>query len=283
MRKAVDLGINFFDTADAYGDGYAETVLGEQLRDLPRDELVIATKVFNHFNPDGSRYPDLSPEHIRERCDIELARLGIDCIDLYLLHRSEALTAYSEIADCLDGLVKAGKIRTYGVSNHNVTELAAQRSFGDYSVLQPPYSLIDPVGERDLLPYCQAEDIGVMIYSPLHKGLLSGKYDGSEQFDDFRANDPDFQGDRFRALCNAVRSLGEIADGYGVTIPQLVYATTLMHPSIQVAIAGIKTTAQIEEVAGAAGVKISRADYYNVREAVGPGAARVTDAGGTRK
>jgi 1-deoxyxylulose-5-phosphate synthase len=87
MNVAFDGGINFFDTADAYGDGYAETVVGEFLAGKPRDEVVICTKVFNHFNPDGSRYPDLSPKHIRQRCDVQLKRLGIETIDLYLLIR----------------------------------------------------------------------------------------------------------------------------------------------------------------------------------------------------
>ena len=91
IRTAYDLGINFFDTADAYGDGLAETVLGETLRDVPRDKVVIATKVFNHFNPDGSRYPDLSPAHIVERCDASLKRLRTDYIDLYLLHLYDQL------------------------------------------------------------------------------------------------------------------------------------------------------------------------------------------------
>lgn len=283
MKLAFDEGINFFDTAEAYGDGYAETVLGEAVAGMPRDEVVIATKVFNHFNADGSRYPDLSPGHIAERCEISLDHLGVDTIDLYLLHMYDHLTPLDDVAEVLGRLREQGKIRVIGLSNHTVEQIRAQRSFGPYSVLQPPYSLIDPAGESDLLPFCQAEDLGVMIYSPLHKGLLSGKYTGSETFDDFRQNHPDFQGERFAELCAKVRSLQPIADRYELSIYQLALAATLMHPSIHVAICGIKTPEQITEAIGADGVTLSREDYFEVRKLVGPGATKIADKGGSRK
>jgi len=283
MTFAFDRGINFFDTAEAYGDGYAETVLGEVVRDLPRDELVLATKVFNHFNPDGSRYPDLSPEHIMARCDVSLGRMGVETIDLYLLHMYDPLTPLSDIAGTLERLREQGKIRCYGLSNHTVEQCRAQRRFGRYAVVQPPYSLVEPAGETDLLPWCQSENVGVMIYSPMHKGLLSGKYTGEETFDDFRLNHPDFQGDRFREMCAKVQSLKPIADRNGLTIYQLVLSATLMHPAIHVAICGIKTPDQIAEAVGAGGKHLSREDYFAVRNAVGPGSPKIADASGSRK
>jgi aryl-alcohol dehydrogenase-like predicted oxidoreductase len=283
LRFAFAEGINLIDTAEAYGDGYAETVVGEAITDLPRDELVIVTKVFNHFNDDGTRYPDLSPEHIAARCDVSLGRMGIDTIDLYLLHMYDPLTALDDIAGELDRLRDQGKIRAYGVSNHSVEQLRAQRHCGSYAVVQPPYSLIDPAGEDDLLPYCQSENIGVMVYSPLHKGLLTGKYDGTEAFTDFRQNHPDFQGDRFVALASAVRNLRPIAERYGLTIYQLVLAATLMHPAIDVAVCGIKRRDQVAEALGAVGRTISRQDYYEVRKIVGPGATKIADSKGSRK
>jgi len=130
MNTALDAGVNFFDTADAYGDGYAETVVGEFLAGKPRDAVVICTKVFNHFNPDGSRFPDLSPVHIRQRCDLQLQRMGIETIDLYLLHMFDPLTPMAEVAKTMDSLKKQGKIRSFGVSNHTVELLRAQRRFG---------------------------------------------------------------------------------------------------------------------------------------------------------
>ena len=283
MKFAFDRGINFFDTAEAYGDGYAERVLGEVVRDLPRDELVLATKVFNHFNPDGSRYPDLSPEHISARCDVSLNRMGIETIDLYLLHMYDPLTPLADIAGTLERLRDQGKIRCYGLSNHSVEQCRAQRRFGAYAVVQPPYSLIEPAGESDLLPYCQSENIGVMIYSPMHKGLLSGKYTGGETFDDFRINHPDFQGDRFNELCAQVQALKPIAERNGLTIYQLALSATLMHPAIHVAICGIKTPDQIAEAVGAAGKQLSREDYFAVRNTVGPGSPKIADVSGSKK
>ena len=282
MKCACDLGINFFDTADAYGDGYAETVLGEALRDLPRRELVVCTKWFNHFNPDASRYPDLSAQHLRERCDASLQRLGIETIDLCLLHMFDPLTPLEEVAETLTDLRHQGKVRAFGVSNHTVEQVRAQRRYAPYSVVQPAYSLIDPAIETDLLPYCQAENVGVMVYSPLHKGLLTGKYTGDETFSDFRANHPDFQGERFRHLCGCVQNLRPMAERYDVSVYQLVLAATLMHPGIHVAICGIKNPGQIREAAQAPGLALSREDYSAIRKPLPP-PAKIADASGSRK
>lgn len=282
MKLAFDKGINFFDTADAYGDGHAESVLGQALKDLPRDEVVVCTKFFNHFNPDASRYPDLSEAYLTERCEASLIRLGIDTLDVVLLHFYDQLTPLAEVAETLEALQKQGKVRHIGVSNHNVEQTRAQRAFGPYTITQPPYSLVDNAIENDLLPYCQAENIGVMVYSPLHKGLLTGKYTGDETFDDFRKNHPDFQGDRFKSLCTAVRGLQPLADKYSLSIYQLVLAATLMHPAIQVAICGIKTPEQIEEAAGAMGVMLEREDYFAIRLALSTG-TKIVDAKGEKK
>ena len=284
MGTAYDAWINFFDTADAYGDGYAETVLGEFLADKPRDSVVICTKVFNHFNPDGSRYPDLTPEHIRQRCDLELKRMGLETIDLYLIHSFDPLTALADIAETLDGLKKQGKIRSYGVSNHTVEQLRAQRRFGAYDAVQPCYSLVQTKIESDLIPYCQAENVGVMVYSPLHKGLLTGKYKGDETFTDFRRFLPDFQDERFKTIAEAVQSLNPLAKKYDLTIYQLVLTATLMHPGIDVAIVGIKNLKQISEAIGAIGKTISREDCFAVRKTLAvDGATKIKDAGGTQK
>lgn len=284
MNTALDSGINFFDTADAYGDGYAETVVGEFLVGKPRDAVVICTKVFNHFNPDGSRYPDLSPTHIRQRCDLQLQRMGIETIDLYLLHMFDPLTPLAEVAETMDSLKKEGKIRSYGVSNHTVEQLRAQRHFGAYEAIQPRYSLVDTEIESNLLPYCEAENIGVMVYSPMHKGLLTGKYTGNETFTDFRKNHPDFQGQRFQAIATSVKSLALLANKYSLSIYQLVLTATLMHPGIDVAVVGIKNPPQIADAIGAIGKTISREDYFAIRKALAiDGISKIQDASGERK
>ncbi len=283
VKTAYDLGVNFFDTADAYGDGLAESVLGEALSGFPRDKVVIATKVFNHYNPDGTRYPDLSPAHIIERCEASLGRLRVDYIDLYLLHFYDQLTPLAEVAGVMETLKAQGKIRHYGVSNFGVEELRAALAAGDFAVLQPPYSLIATEAEQALFPLCLTHDVGVMIYSPMHKGLLTGKYRGTETFTDFRKHHPDFQGERFRRLAGAVQDLAPLAARYGLTIYQLVLAATLTHPAIDAAVVGIKTDAQIREAVGALGREIDRPDYFAVRQLLNPVQVKVKDAGGTVK
>ena len=284
MRCAFEGGVNFYDTADAYGDGYGESVLGEFLATVPRERVVVATKVFNHYNPDASRYPDLAPGHMLERCEASLKRLRIETIDLYLVHLFDPLTPPADIAATMDKLRRQGKVRSYGVSNFNVEQLRGIRRFGPFDALQPPYSLIDNAAEADLLPYCQAENVGVMVYSPMHKGLLTGKYQGTETFTDFRQHHPDFQGERFQAICQAVQGLKPMAQGYGLTLYQLILAATLMHPGIHVAVVGIKTPAQIAEAVGAMGKTIARPDYFAIRAALSLGAAKkIKDAGGKTK
>ncbi len=280
---AFDHGVNLFDTAEAYGDGYAESVLGEALRQLPRDEVVIATKVFKRFSEDGRGCPDLTADEILRRCEGSLRRLGADRIDIYLLHFFDPLTPLDETAAAMERLIREGKVRAIGLSNHTVEQIRAQRRFASYSVIEPFYSLIDPRAEDDLLPYCQAEGLGVMIYSPMHMGLLSGKYEGCEQFDDLRRHHPDFQGARFAQLCRQVQSLQPIAERYEMSIYQLVLTATLMHPGIHVAICGIKNPVQIMEAAAVMGRKIRREDYFAIRRAVaGIPARKPADAAGVR-
>jgi len=284
MQAGFDNGINFYDTAEAYGDGLAETVLGKFLRRVPREQVVVTTKVFNHFNPDGSRYPDLSREYVMEHCELSLKRLQTEYIDVYLLHFYDQLTPLAEITETLETLKRQGKIRHYGASNFTTEQFRAIRKFGAYDVVQPPYSFIDFGVENELLPYCQAENVGVMIYSPMHKGLLTGKYTGGETFADFRQHHPDFQGERFQQIAAGVRSLQPVADKYGLTLYQLILAATLMHPAIQVAVVGIKTADQIKEAAGAFGKVLDRADYFAVRNAVNvAGQKKVRDATGKVK
>ena len=266
IDRAIEVGVNFFDTAGAYGDGLAETTLGKALHNHPRDKVVIATKVYFHFYPDGRRHADLSAKYIAEYCDDALRRLQTDYIDLLQLHSFDPMTPMDETTAALDQLRKAGKIRCYGVSNFGTEQLRLARRYGDYATLQPRYSLIDRQIEQDLLPYCANEDIGVLVYSPLARGMLTGKYDGSETFSDLRGKDARFQGESFKAQAAAVRSLEPIARKYDLTICQLVLAATLCNPAIDCAITGIKTAAQIEEAAGAMGKTIQREDYIEIRK-----------------
>ena len=269
MRRAFEVGVNFYDTANAYGDGLSETVMGEALKELPRDKIIVATKVFAHFFPDGHRHGDLSKEFILSECDASLARLQMDYVDLYQCHSFDHSTPMEETAEAMELLVKAGKVRAYGMSNFTVEQMRLAGKCGNFTTLQPLYNLFERDSERDLLPYCRAEDVGTLVYSPLCKGLLTGKYEGTETFSDFRARVELFQGEKFRDLCGRVRKLKPLAEKYGMSITQLVVATTLQHPLIDVVIVGIKKPEHIEEAAAAVGKTVSREDYYAVRGTLG--------------
>lgn len=268
MRRAFEIGVNFFDTADAYGDGLGEEIMGEALSSIPRDRIVVTTKVFHHFYPDGHRHPDLSGAYIERECEASLRRLRMDYIDVYLCHAFDPMTRPEETTDAMEKLKKAGKIRAYGASNYTVEQLRMARRFGDYAVLQPCYNLLERGIENDLLPYCLAEKIAVMVYSPLGKGLLTGKYSGEEKFEDLRKNNRRFKGEEFKKTCEKIRGLKPIADKYGLTITQLVLAATMTHPAVHCAIVGVKTPSQIEEAAGAMGKTIDREDYFAIRRAL---------------
>ena len=269
MRKAFDVGVNFYDTADAYGDGLSESVMGEALQEIPRDEIVVATKVYHHFYPDGHRHPDLSCRYIIAECEASLKRLRMDTIDLYQCHAFEPYTRIEETVEAMERLLADGKIRAYGVSNFTTEQFRMARNFGEFSTVQPRYSLIDRQAEDDLLPYCYANDIGVLVYSPLHHGLLTGKYEGSEPFADFRGNLPTFQGERFREIATKVRQLRPLAEKYGLSIIQLVLAATLSHPAVHCVIVGVKKPEHIEEAAGAMDKQIELEDYYAIRAILG--------------
>ncbi len=220
--------------------------------------------MFHHFYPGGRRHPDLSGDYIINECEASLSRLGTDYIDLYQCHAFDPLSDFEETSAALEKLKKDGKIRAYGVSNYSADQLAAARKFGGYTSCQPFYSLLRRGAEKDLLPYCKAENIGVLCYSTLHRGLLTGKYEGGEEFTDNRARHPDFKGERFRGLCGKVRGLEQTARDYGMTITQLVIAATIANPMIDSAIVGIKNPSHIEEAAGAAGKTVSREDYFRI-------------------
>jgi aryl-alcohol dehydrogenase-like predicted oxidoreductase len=266
IRKAYDADVNFYDTAGAYGDGLAEEVLGRGIKDLPRDKLVIATKVFWHIRADSSRYMDLSHDFILQECDACLKRMNIDYIDLFQCHAWDPLGNFAEIASAMDKLVKQGKIRAYGTSNWNAEQMRGGNQFGRFHSCQPKYSLLAREAEEDVFPYCLANDIGVLTYSTLHLGLLTGKFRGTETFSDLRAKNPDFTGEQFKTLCDRIRQAGDIAKKYNLTITQFMLAATLMHPAITSAIVGVKTPEQIVESAGAIGKTVSRDDYCRLRE-----------------
>ncbi len=268
VAKALDLGVNFFDTADAYGNGTAERILGEALAGHDRDSFVVATKVYHHWYDDGWRHPDLSYEYILWECDRSLERLGLDYIDLYQAHSFDVFTHPAETARAFQRLKEEGKIRCAGCSNYNSEQIRLALRFGRMDTLQPRYNLLQREAEDTVLPVCLSEGMGVLTYSSLAMGLLTGKFTGEETFADVRASNPLFQGEAFRRNAEKVRKLEPMAKELGVTITQLSIMATVAHPAVTCAIVGIKRPEQIEEAAGAIGKGLSRQEYYRVRDAL---------------
>jgi aryl-alcohol dehydrogenase-like predicted oxidoreductase len=261
IRLALDLGINFFDTAQAYGFGASERVLGQALQPeirAKRDSIVIATK--GGLRKDGGKLlRDASASWIRQGVEQSLRNLGVDYIDLYQVHWPDPRTPFDETARALDQLVQAGKIRYAGVSNFDVAQM---RQFGKtrkIDTLQPPYHLFRRDIENEILPYCQEHRVGVLVYGPLAHGLLGGRYTPRTAFasDDWRRKSPAFRGELFKRNLAVIDRLKQVAARLGITIPQLAIAWVLAHPAVHVAIIGARHPQQLKETATAGDVSLS--------------------------
>lgn len=261
---AIESGVNFIDTADAYGEGYSERELGKVLSESKlRKEVVLATKFYWHFEEDP-RYPNTSYDHIIKACENSLHRLRTDHIDLYQIHSWDPLTLPDEVASALIRLKKEGKIRWIGVSNLNPEQMRMYERHFEINCLQPNYSLLEREVESMELPYCQANRIGVIPYSPLYRGLLTGKYDPNYKFNDSRANNPLFCGKSFAHMLKEIQSLKPIAEKYELSIAQLSIRWILTHPAITSAIVGIKDSDQIRSILPAAGGLLEKSDWHNI-------------------
>ncbi len=269
LHRALELGVNFIDTADAYGDGMAESVLGEDLKkEGLRDEFVIATKFYWNFEKE-ERHPDTRYEYILRECEASLKRLRTEHIDLYQIHAWDPLTRPEEVAAAFAQLKKEGKIRWAGVSNINADQMRMYSKFFDVASLQPKYSLLTREVEAHELPYCLENRIGVLVFSPLFRGLLTGKYARDQKFDDARGGDPHFQGKAFQRLLDGVEDLKPFAEKYGLTVAQLAVRWVLTHPAVTCAIVGIKTREHIETIVPAAEDILPQDDWHYVASRMG--------------
>lgn len=260
--RALELGVNFFDTADAYGDGFAESTLGDWMADRGcRENLIIATKFYWNFEQ-AERVPDTSHDYILRECEASLKRLRTDCIDLYQIHSWDPLTRPDEVAAAFGRLRKEGKVRWFGVSNLNVEQMSMYLAHFSIECLQPPYNMIERDVERRELPFCLEKRIGVITYSTLAKGLLTGKYPDNHEFSDARSEDARFKGEALARIQRAVRNLQPLADRHGVTIPQLAVRWALTHPAVTSAIVGIKKPEHIETIVKAADDVLPARDWW---------------------
>jgi aryl-alcohol dehydrogenase-like predicted oxidoreductase len=251
IRRALDEGVTFFDTAQAYGFGRSEQLLSAALRGVPRDQVIIATKGGLRPTDDGL-VRDASARWIREGVHASLQALGTDYVDLYQLHWPDPATPFSETAEALDQLIAEGKIRHAGVSNFDIEQMEAFGVTLPVETLQTPYDLFRRDIEAEVLPYTVAHDIGVLVYGPLAHGLLSGSLGPDTRFDpdDWRSKSPMFQGETYECNLQVVAGLDQLAAELGVTLPRLAIGWTLANPAVHVAIVGTRDPAHVEALAG---------------------------------
>lgn len=268
VRTALDNGINLIDTAYAYGNGRSEELIGEVLKekDYDRSRIMIATKAAHV--PNEKRTFDNSPEFLKQSVENALRRLQTDYIDIFYIHFPDESTPKNEAVAALHELKEAGKIRAVGVSNFSLEQLKEANQDGYVDVVEDKFSLIHRSAEKELFPYLEQNKISFVPYFPLASGLLTGKYQlGQEkQFSegDPRRNNPDFQGERFETILQAVDQLRPIANKYEASVAQLVLAWYMKHPRISVVIPGAKKPEQVAANAKSLDIHLSNEDYQEI-------------------
>ncbi len=278
IHRAIDLGVDFFDTADMYGPFKNEMLLGRALRGA-RDRVVIATKFGNRRSPDGA-FLGISgrPEYVREACDASLRRLGVEHVDLYYQHRVDPTVPIEETVGAMAGLVKAGKVRYLGLSEAAPATIRRAHAVHPISALQTEYSLWSRDAEAEILPTIRELGIGFVPYSPLGRGFLTGRFRSPADIPegDWRRNNPRFQGENFGRNLALVARVGEIAREKGVTPAQLALAWVLARGEDLVPIPGTRRRPTLEENVAAAALKLTELDLRRLDAAAPPGAAAGT-------
>ena len=268
LDKAIELGINFIDTAGAYGDGYAESCLGEYFAaSRNRDHFLVATKFYWTFQK-AERHPDTSYAFILQECEDALRRMKTDRIDLFQVHMWDPLTRPEEVAAAFVELRRQGKVRWFGVSNLNTEQISLYLKHIPVVSLQPWYNLLERDNEKREFPFCLEHRIGVIPYSPLYRGLLTGKYARNHQFTDDRANLALYQGAAFQRMLDGIDALRPIAESLGLTVAQFAIRWILTNPTVTSAIVGIKSPEHVESIAPAAETMLSAEDWYKAAQII---------------
>jgi aryl-alcohol dehydrogenase-like predicted oxidoreductase len=260
IHRALDLGVNWIDTAAVYGLGHAEEIVGRVLKNRV-ERPYIFTKCSRVWDDNGEIRGNLKAESIRRECEASLRRLQRDVIDLYQVHWPNPEQDIEEGWEAMARLQQEGKVRYIGVSNFNVSQMQRIMKIAPISSLQPPYSLIHREVEQEILPFCQEHHIGVIVYSPMMSGLLTGTMtpDRIKKLpeDDWRKRDPEFQEPRLSRNLAMVEKLGEIAYMHGRTTGEVAIAWTLAHPAVTAAIVGARHPDQVDGIIGAAEFRLT--------------------------
>jgi len=268
--RACELGVNWIDTAAVYGLGHSEEVVGKALKEMSKRPIV-ATKLGSCWDENGNIFGRLTSDSVRKEAEDSLRRLDIDTIDLYQIHwptkdTDEVLEGWETIAK----LVDEGKVRYAGVSNFGVELMEQISDIHPITSLQPPYSMLKRGIEKEILPYCGANDIGILCYSPMGKGLLTGKFTKERvanlSDEDHRKNSGEFNDPKFSITLKMLEELRPIADKNNKTLAQLAIAWVLKRPEVTAAIVGTRRPSQIEETAEAGDWNLLQEDIAAVDE-----------------
>ena len=275
IQRALDLGIDFLDTADMYGPFTNERLVGKAIRGR-RNQVVLVTKFGNQRGEDGSFLGvNGRPEYVRKSCDGSLQRLGVDHIDLYYQHRVDRTVPIEETVGAMADLVREGKVRYLGLSEAAPATIRRANEEYPISALQTEYSLWTRDPEDEILPLCRELSIGFVAYSPLGRGFLTGRFRTFQDLpeDDYRRNSPRFQGENFQKNLDLVERVEEIARRKQCTPAQLALAWLLAQGEDIVPIPGTKQRRYLEENVGALDVELTSADLEEIEEVAPKGAA----------
>jgi aryl-alcohol dehydrogenase-like predicted oxidoreductase len=267
IHRAIDLGINWIDTAAIYGLGHSEEIVARALKSASHKPLVF-TKCSMRWHPDRTIYRSLKPDSLAEELENSLRRLGVDAIDLYQVHWPDPADQIEEGWETLARFKEQGKVRYIGVSNFNVEQMKRVQKIAPITSLQPPYSMLRRAIEAEILPFAQANHIGVINYSPMVSGLLTGKMTAERAAalpaDDWRRRNIEFREPRLARNMKLVELLRDIGAARNVSPGVVAVAWTLHHPAVTAAIVGGRSAEQVEGLAPALEFRLSDDQYAQI-------------------
>jgi aryl-alcohol dehydrogenase-like predicted oxidoreductase len=269
IRKALDLGINWIDTAPVYGLGHSEEVVAEALKGMAEKPLIF-TKCSLVWNENREISSKLKADSVRQEVEDSLRRLQVDCIDLYQIHWPDPEDEIEEGWQVLAELKAAGKVAHIGVSNFNVAQMERIKQYAPIETLQPPYSLVAPSVEAEILPYAKREDIGVIVYSPMYSGLLTGKMTRERiaafPEDDWRKRDAEFLEPRLSRNLDLQALLVDIGAKHNSSAASVAIAWTLLNPAVTAAIVGARSASQVEGFVDGATLQLDDEDKSKIAD-----------------
>jgi aryl-alcohol dehydrogenase-like predicted oxidoreductase len=270
IHRALDLGVNWIDTAAIYGLGHSEEVVGRAIKTHAGPRPLIFTKCSMRWHPDRSIYRSLKAASLAEELEGSLSRLGVDTIDLYQIHWPNPDEEIEEGWEALARFQQQGKIRCIGVSNFNIAQIKRAQQIAPITSLQPPYSMLRRAIEQEILPFTQANGIGVINYSPMVSGLLTGAMTAERiaalPSDDWRRKSVEFNEPRLGKNLRLVELLREIGGAHGVAPGVVAVAYTLHHPAITAAIVGGRSAKQVEGLAPALEFRLGEGEFARINE-----------------